>query len=221
MRIWALIAQKGGAGKSTLATQLAAYACQCGEKAVIIDLDPQGSASVWHEVRGGGESPFVVKCLPEKLGKTIAAIRDSGIFSLVIIDTPPHTDKAAVAAIRETDLVICPTKPGLFDEAAISTTASLLELSEALPRAVGVINECGNAKIYGEASKKLERHNMRVAARYVRRLQDFVVAISKGKGVTETAPKGKSQASDDIIALWSELNETWPVVVATPKKAKA
>src|SRR5262245_55172880 len=113
MRVWSLVSQKGGAGKSTLATQLAVVAWQAGEKVAIIDVDRQYSAWHWGELRKR-KSPEVVRSLPERLPRVIEAAERMD-HTLVIIDTAPHTDSGALEAIKAADLVITPTKPAEFE----------------------------------------------------------------------------------------------------------
>jgi chromosome partitioning protein len=168
MKVWALVSQKGGAGRTTIATQLAAHACQLGERTVIIDLDPQGSASAWHSERGRGESPSVIPCLPENLAKLLKAIRDNGLATMVFVDTAPHTDKGAIEAISACDLVICPVRFGMFEAKSLESTVSLIAMADATHRAIGIVNAIRPSKKteasdYAEVSKNLESHRIRVA----------------------------------------------------------
>ena len=99
MKVWAYVSQKGGAGKSTLATQLGVLAQQKKEHVAIVDLDAQASALSWYSrrekannkkiTRGG---PYVMRALPSDLGKIIAAAPTMGA-TLLMIDTAPATDE--------------------------------------------------------------------------------------------------------------------------------
>ena len=51
MKTISIISQKGGAGKTTLALNLAGAAETFGHRSVVIDLDPQASAKGWHDHR--------------------------------------------------------------------------------------------------------------------------------------------------------------------------
>ena len=66
MRIWSFVQQKGGSGKSTIATNLAVHAEENGETVLIVDLDPQSSATLWHSERGTNK-PNVLDAIPDKL----------------------------------------------------------------------------------------------------------------------------------------------------------
>ncbi len=216
MRVWAFVSQKGGSGRSTLCTQLATYACQCGERVAIVDLDPQGSSLAWHEVRGKGESPTVIPALPEKLANLVQKIRESRLATMVMIDTAPHTDKGAVEAIMAADLVICPQRPGMFDQSSLTSTITLLDMADAKPYAVGVVNAVRGGKAavsdYTSVSEKLGDMELRVAAAFIGDKRSIMTAVEEGKGVTEK--KGvKDGAGKQIIALWDELNMTPAVVI--------
>lgn len=216
MRVWALVSQKGGSGRSTLATQLAVYATQVGEKVVIIDTDgPQYSAHAWHELRGEGQSPAVIRAKPDRLSAVVEAMRQSGAITLVIIDTPPHTAKSALDAIRVADLVVCPIRPGMFDLRSFTETAELLQNSESVPFSVGVVNAVRTGKgavlEYAKAAQVIERFGVRVSATYIGDRKSFQIAVETGKGVTERKPR--DEAATELVALWSELNETPPIYV--------
>lgn len=222
MKVWSFVSQKGGSGKSTLSTQLATYACQCGEKVAVIDLDTQGSALAWHGLRGSGESPAVMPSLPEKLDGFVKAISKSGLATMVMIDTPPHTSKHAVAAITSADLIICPLRFGMFDQQSLDDTISLLEHSGAKDRAIGVVNAIRTGKSaikdYQQVAKRLKDRDVKVAETFIRDRRAYVQAIAEGKGVTER--RAKDDAAKEIQALWSELSEAPQVAIPTKEKAQ-
>ena len=92
----ALVSQKGGSGKTTLALALAvAHELAAGE-AVVIDLDPQGSAGVWGDLRGD-DLPPVVPAHPPRLARVLDTARNAGA-SLAIIDMAPREAGGAVEA---------------------------------------------------------------------------------------------------------------------------
>ncbi|MFZ0850667.1 MAG: AAA family ATPase, partial [Hyphomicrobiaceae bacterium] len=100
MRIWAVTNQKGGSGKSTLTTQIAAFAEQLGQTCCLIDLDQQTSAARWSAQRETkpkqSKQPMVIAAIPEKLAELISA---AATFEckLVIIDTASKIDASALA----------------------------------------------------------------------------------------------------------------------------
>ena len=94
------LSQKGGAGKTTLAVA----AEKAGRATVLVDLDPQGTASKWGELRGA-ETPVVTATVPERLAAVLSAAR-SAEAQLAVIDTAPHVSDAALEAARAGDMVL-------------------------------------------------------------------------------------------------------------------
>ena len=88
MNVIALISQKGGSGKTTLATALAVAHQQDGGRAAVADLDPQGSSVAWHHFRDG-EPPLVAAVHPPRLDRSLRTFRSRGV-TLALIDTAPH-----------------------------------------------------------------------------------------------------------------------------------
>ncbi len=216
MKIWSAVSQKGGSGKSTLSVQLAVLASQNGEVPIVVDLDPQGSAEVWHEVRGKQLAPGAIGAIPDNLGKVIEGAKTMGI-TLLIIDTPPHTDKTAIEAIKVSDLVICPTQSSIFDVWALRDTVAILDLCGAKDKAVAVINglpTAGKVETYEEAAVAIAGMNLKCAKTGICHRKPFVDSINNGKGVTEMFPRDK--ASDELRALYAELTGG----ASAPSKAK-
>jgi chromosome partitioning protein len=218
MRTWAFVSQKGGTGKTTLSSQIAVFAGTVGERVVMLDIDaPQYSLWKWHVARGEGTAPPVLQCpFPEKIMGVVAKIKASGVATLLILDTPPHSNAAAVEAIRACDLIVVPTSPSVLDLDSLQDTARLIAEAGATGRAVGVVNKVrgqGAVKSYAAASGFIEKFGIRVAAAYTGDRADFAHATDKGQGVTDTAKT--SQAAKEIMALWGELNET-PAIALAP-----
>src|SRR3954463_15452459 len=102
----ALVSQKGGAGKSTIALHLAVEATVRGRRALLIDLDPQGNVAKWGE-RRGDLPPDVDAQHPANLDKVLKAAQEQD-YDLVVLDTAPHADQTAVRAAKASDLVLVP-----------------------------------------------------------------------------------------------------------------
>src|SRR5262245_30935208 len=138
MRTWAFVGEKGGVGKSLLCVNLAVLAEQKGETTCIVDVDPQGSAKLWRQRRGGNQ-PMLTEATSERLVKVVEGAPDFGV-KLVMIDTPGRLDAAILAAMRVADVIVCPTFGDLFSLDALERTVRLLEQAERLSRAVAVLN---------------------------------------------------------------------------------
>ena len=124
MDVIAIIAQKGGTGKTTLALSMAVAAHRAGRTAAIIDLDPQASASNWGDRRKANQ-PAIVSAQPARLPQILEAAEESGA-DLIVIDTPPRAEQAAIAAARAAHLVLVPCRPSIFDLETFSTTLDLI-----------------------------------------------------------------------------------------------
>jgi len=206
MRTWAFVQQKGGCGKSTVATNLTVHAEERGETVLLIDLDPQANALLWGDKRGT-KKPMVMDALPDKLPEVVQAAATLGV-TLAVIDTPAKLDATALAAIRVADMIICPTMPDLFNLHSLADTVRLLEMAEKLHAAVAIINGVDGknaAALIGEASAVLESFNLTIAPAAIRYRTPFATAIKRGKGVTETVPKGP--AAKEICELWTWLDQ--------------
>ena len=113
MKTLAIIGQKGGTGKTTLALGLAVAAQSKGRTVAVIDLDPQTTSSNWSDRRGSG-SPTVVSCQSARLPQVLAAAEKEGV-DLAILDTPGKGAEASIAAAKAADLVLLPIQPQLYD----------------------------------------------------------------------------------------------------------
>ena len=125
MKTIAIIAQKGGAGKTTVAVNLAVAAEAAGIKTALFDLDAQESATVWSD-RREAKSPHVEFLTERRLPDAIKAAQHEG-FALCIIDTPPAAGPQALTAAEAADLVLIPCRPSLVDLDAIRRTAQLVK----------------------------------------------------------------------------------------------
>ena len=109
MKTVAIISQKGGAGKTTLALHLATSSALAGRNTAIIDLDPQASAANWGD-RRTAELPVVLSAHASRLGHEIKRVEEME-GELLIIDTAPHSDSAALEAAKAADLILVPCRP--------------------------------------------------------------------------------------------------------------
>lgn len=124
MKTLSIISQKGGVGKTTLATALAVEAGRGGKKTVVFDLDPQASASFWKDTRQ--DDLVAMTAIPAaRLGHVLKAAADAGC-DLAIIDTPPFSKDIAYEAAQHADFVLLPSRPAVLDVMAMSKTVELV-----------------------------------------------------------------------------------------------
>ena len=127
MDVIAVIAQKGGTGKTTLTLSLAVAAMRAGKVAAVIDLDPQATASNWSD-RRQEDSPVVVSAQPARLPHVLTSAEASGA-ALVVIDTPPRAEQAALTAAKAANLILIPCRPAIYDLETVSTTLELIRIA--------------------------------------------------------------------------------------------
>ena len=118
MRTVALLARKGGTGKTTLAVHLAVLAAESGRRVLLVDTDPQRSAGDWWRVRET-DVPQLVECAAKRVPAVLEAAERDGI-DLVVVDTRPSVEADTADIARLADLVLIPTRPGILDLRAIA-----------------------------------------------------------------------------------------------------
>jgi chromosome partitioning protein len=200
----AIVSQKGGAGKTTLAIHLAAAGAASKLVTLIVDADPQATASRWGQWRGGTD-PEVIDCaspplLPKKLAEAAALGAE-----LAVIDTPPHADSMAAAACRAADILLIPCRPRAFDLDAIQTTADLVKASGKPAFVVFTAGPPRAANLYREAAELVRSFGLEVAPVVMSERAAYHHSTGEGKTAVETDPGGK--AAEEVAALWTWLSQ--------------
>src|SRR5579883_355876 len=189
MKTIAIISQKGGAGKTTVAVHLAVAAEQRGLNAALFDLDPQASAASWAD-RRSAPSPAVVSAqaarLPALLEQASAQSAD-----LVLIDSAPNADAASLAAARAADLILIPCRPAAFDLNAIGTTLNLAAVA-AKPAYVLLNAVPPHGKVGEEARAALRAGGVAVADPVLHQLVAFSHAVNDGRSAQEFDSRSKA-----------------------------
>ena len=201
MHTVAIISRKGGTGKTTLACSLAIAAQYDGRAAVILDMDPQGSASAWWRVRRE-QPPSVASTRPSALDGHLRAARQAGV-DIVFIDTAPQVAGAATQAAQAADYVLVPCRPGLLDLAAITGTIAIAQ--EARTPAAVVLNAGGiRSPLVAQAQGALLDVGVTIAPVVYQRVA-HAYAITAGQAAGEREPSSKAAA--EIQALWQWLRK--------------
>jgi chromosome partitioning protein len=203
MKTVAVIAQKGGPGKSTLAINLAVAAHLEGKQTIIADTDKQQTSNHWYEDRKktGLTLPYVRQCFPENISEFLKTAQNNGA-EMLFIDTAPHSGPDSVGIAELSDLILIPCRPGLKDLRALKMTVDITRLSG--KPALAVLNAC---KTRSPEPDKAERYlaKMGLAASPVR-IGDrvaFEYAYINGQGVQEYEPQGK--AAEEIQDLYTYM----------------
>ena len=200
MRTIAMIAQKGGVGKTTIAFSLAVEFQKGRGKAAVLDLDPQASASMLSDLRGEEKEPRVYSLHSQRLSTTMTRLRKAKIGT-VLIDTPPHTADIALAAAREAELLISPCKPAVLDVAAMKRTLELAALAQR-PLVVVLNLARVNHALTGEATETLTAMGATVSPVVLHERMDHINAHAHGQSATEYRPKGKATEELTQLGEW-------------------
>lgn len=201
MHVISILSQKGGAGKTTIAVNLAVCAYLQGWSVALVDIDPQASAANWADLRELDE-PVTIALPATRIKKAIETSQNSDA-DLVIIDSAPMSESATIAAARASDFVLVPCRASILDLSAIATT---LDLCSAVKANIGIVlNGVKSKSLNIEAQKALEQFDYPVASVTLWDRVDYVRSLLSGQGVMEYNVSGK--ASQEIRQLYKWLSE--------------
>lgn len=190
----ALVGQKGGTGKTTIALGLAVAAANAGHSVAVIDLDPQATASKWKD-RRPADNPAVVSAQASRLQPALAAARGAGA-EFAFIDSAGRSDDSAMAAARIADLILVPTRTSIVELETLPQVSDLLRIAGSIRRAFVVLNglhpSAGSAGI-GEARQVLERlYGFRTCPIHLCQRGAYSEAMVTGSTPQERDPEGKA-----------------------------
>jgi chromosome partitioning protein len=204
MKIVALLNQKGGVGKTTLATNIATKLYLNHEKVLLIDSDPQGSARDWHAA-GSSEVPVIGLDRPT-LDKDIQKVASN--FDWVIIDGAPQLTDMAISAIKCSHLIIIPVQPSPYD---IWASADLVEvikhrqqINDTQPKAYFCISrKISNTTLSKEVSEVLEGYKLPLMKSYTSQRIVYAKSAAEGKAVFDI--QKANEAIEEITNIVNEI----------------
>jgi chromosome partitioning protein len=194
--------QKGGAGKTMLAANLA-VAFAATSRVALLDIDPQRSLSRWHGLRNG-KAKLVSLHLSEVSGWRLAAELDRlrASHEVVLIDSPPQIETDARLAIRGADLVIVPVQPSLPDLWAAEGTLKLAGAERKSARIV--LNRApASGRLRDRVLAEISSNSHPAFQTVLGNRVGLASAFADGLAIVETSPK--SVATRELRALLAEI----------------
>jgi chromosome partitioning protein len=200
MYVLALVAQKGGSGKSTMAIHLAIEGHRRGLKTLLIDIDTQASAAKIMDRRGDAP-PDVATEAAGRLEKAIQAAKAGG-YDFVVVDTAPQADRAAAQAAKVANLVLSPVQPSIVDLDAVDATIDVCKLAN-VPT-LFVLNRVPTqgSEIAGTV-EAIRRRSMQVADVRWGERKAFRYPFMRGLTAQEVEPGSK--AAKEVAFLFDAL----------------
>jgi len=212
----AVIARKGGAGKTTLTLHLAVEAAKHGP-VVIIDTDPQASAALWADGRLTPQ-PSVLTCPAARVPHTLDQARQSGAH-VAFIDTAPSVETAALTAAKAANFCLIVSRPGILD---LQSVAVNLQIAKLAGRPVALVMNAapsrdGQAAAAGEGAGR--DHGVELCPVIIHQRAVFSHALAHSRCAQEFEPGSKAAA--EIAALWDWLAQRTGLASAPPLRLSA
>jgi chromosome partitioning protein len=205
--ILGLLNQKGGVGKTTLAVHIADALARRGQRVLLIDADPQGSALDWAGSRKG-EPLFPVAGLPKaSIHKELPALAKG--YETVIIDGPPRVYDVSRSAIMACDLILIPVQPSPYDVWAAKDIVDLLHEAMVYKpnlKAAFVINrKIVNTALGRDVAEALAEYPFPVLTTAICQRIALAESAAQGQTVFETSPE--NLAAKEMQELVNEIME--------------
>jgi chromosome partitioning protein len=204
-KVLAFLQEKGGAGKTTIATNVACGLKNLGLKVLLVDADPQGSARDW-SAESGGEVMAVIGLDRETIATDIKAVMSG--YDVVIIDGAPQLTKLSAAAVKASDVVIIPVQPSPYDVWASSSLVDLIktrqEVADGKPEAAFLVSRAiKNTKLNADVGAALKEYGLPILEHGTTQRVAYPTYAAKGLPVFEEL--SSPGAGEEMAQLVNEI----------------
>lgn len=206
MKVIAVLNQKGGSGKTTIATNLGRAFQRSGSSTLLVDSDPQGSARDWGAARP--DNPLLPVGL-DRAGLLERDLKSITNMEIVVIDGAPQVRELATAAIKIADFILIPVQPSPYDIWATSDLVDLvksrIEITDGSLKAAFVVSRAiEGTRIGKEVTQALSDYGLPVLDTRITQRVIFATSAAEGLSVMDADPTGK--AAIEIMALQQEIS---------------
>lgn len=204
----AFLSQKGGAGKTTLATCIARELVIQGYDTVLVDADSQGSARDWRTMTDQETVPVVGMDRPT-MDKDLKVLNPTGT-RWVIIDGAGRNELMTASAIRAADVVLIPVHPSPFDVWAAEDLVQLIktrqQITDGLPKAAFIVSKAiKRTRLSNDVNEALSDFDIPVFESFTTQKQAYPASAAQGLTPADTDPDG--DAAREIRQILKELHE--------------
>lgn len=211
--------EKGGTGKSTIASNLVAYLAGEGMDVILLDADPQGTSSHWIERRNASEQPLAKIHCAQKFGDVAATARDLGKrYAYVVIDAGGRDSRELRSAMLAADKIVVPVRASQADLETLGKVNEIVGNARAFNTSLGPASVVlsiapTNPSIndVAEARSLLELHKfpeLILSDHVIRERKVYRDALAEGRGAVEMT-NGLARAEIQLLAqeLFADTTE--------------
>lgn len=197
MQCIALVNEKGGCGKTTIATNLASAWHKQGYEVLLVDADPQQTALDWSDLEEGGV--LTVQVGTKNLEDSLPRL--AGQYDYVVIDSAPRMGRLTATVVRTSDLVVIPVQPSAADIWSAETVVGVCE-SYNTPAAFLVSRQITRTNLAAHVQEPLEELGLPVLQARTAQRVAYAKALGQGKSVLDLSD---SKAQREVESIATEI----------------